>query len=179
MQDYSHRNTEFSDDETSGEEKQTDDDEEEESDQEAKQHEKKEDIKKLNERAEKQDTNIIQPLSQENKDTKEGTEVVGPIEDSEEKNTTCPLTEKKPQHQSETREEKPKRLFGSNSRISLFKWRSSTKEKQEKDKEEASVVSDAAEKPSSLDSEDLDNSNSIKATGLQPLRSHSATCTLL
>ncbi|KAK3528355.1 hypothetical protein QTP86_034141 [Hemibagrus guttatus] len=169
---------EFSDDETTGEEEQTEEDEdeeeddlEEENDDEKEQCENEEDKEPV-EITKQQESGMIQSTPQN--DIEEATVPDGPNKDSEDKDTSSPLIEEK-LNQNEAKQERPKRLFGSNSKISLFK-RSSTK----KEKSETQIVERSpAEKVSSSDSGDVERSSSVEASDYRPLRSRSATCTLL
>ncbi|KAK3509891.1 hypothetical protein QTP70_018508 [Hemibagrus guttatus] len=169
---------EFSDDETTGEEEQTEEDEdeeeddlEEENDDEKEQCENEEDKEPV-EITKQQESGMIQSTPQN--DIEEATVPDGPNKDSEDKDTSSPLIEEK-LNQNEAKQERPKRLFGSNSKISLFK-RSSTK----KEKSETQIVERSpAEKVSSSDSGDVERSSSVEASDYRPLRSRSATCTVL
>ncbi|MCI4393271.1 hypothetical protein PGIGA_G00155620 [Pangasianodon gigas] len=178
---YDHKTIEFSDDETTGEEEQTEDEEDDEDDDleeeidEKKEQCEKEENKEPVEKPKQQEISVIQPTPQVKNDAEEATVPDGPDKHSEDKDTSCPLIEEKLQNQNEAKQERPKRLFGSNSKISLFKRRSSTKkEKSEAPVEESSSV----EKASSSDSGDVEQSSSAEASDSRPLRSRSATCTL-
>ncbi|XP_036419054.1 retinitis pigmentosa GTPase regulator b [Colossoma macropomum] len=191
LQDYSHRTIELSDDETNGEEAQTEDEEEEEEDdddeeeEEREKCEKEKDGEELVEQVEQQEIKTTQAMPQEKEDVKEATVPDGPIKDSGHKDTSSPLIEEKSQSQNEAKQNKPKNLFGSNSKLSLFKRRSSTKDKQTKEKAEAPAESTTSAKPSSetpsgsSDSGDPGKSPSVEDPNPRPLRSRSATCSLL
>lgn len=178
---HDHKTVEFSDDETTGEEEQTEDEEDDDDDDLEEEHDDKkeqEENKEPVEKTKQQEITVIQPIPQVKSAVEEAPVPDGPGEpdkDSEDKDTSSPLIEEK-LNQNEAKQERPKRLFGSNSKISLFKRRSSSK----KEKSEALVEeSSPAEKASGSDTRDVEQSSSIEASDSRPLRSHSATCTLL
>ncbi|XP_072527176.1 X-linked retinitis pigmentosa GTPase regulator-like isoform X2 [Salminus brasiliensis] len=195
QKDYRHRTIELSDDETNGEEDQTEDEEEEEEEdeveeeeeeeehnEESKKHPNEENGKELLGQVEEQEIKSTQPIPQEKQETSVPD---GPIKDGGEKDTSTSLIEERPLSQSEAKQEKSKSLFGSNSKLSLFKRRSSTKDKKGKEKAEALVESTTSTKPSSetpsvsSDSGEPEKSSSVEDPSPQPLRSRSATCSLL
>ncbi|KAM9493367.1 retinitis pigmentosa GTPase regulator b [Clarias gariepinus] len=176
-----HKTMEFSDDETTGDEEQTEDEEDEENDDleqeidEEEQCEKDESKEDPMKQTNQQEICVIQPTPQVKNDVEEATVHDEQVKDSQDKGSSCPLTEKK-LDQSEAKQERPKRLFGSNSKISLFKRQSFTqKEKAKAPVEERSP----AEKAISSDSGDVGQSHSAEASDSRRLRSRSATCTLL
>uniref|UniRef100_A0A3B4DTS3 X-linked retinitis pigmentosa GTPase regulator n=1 Tax=Pygocentrus nattereri TaxID=42514 RepID=A0A3B4DTS3_PYGNA len=188
QKDYSHRTIELSDDETNAEEAQTEDEEEEEEDEDEEEREKCEkekDGEEPVEQVEQQEIKTTQAMPQEKEDVEEATVPDGPIKGSGHKDTSSPLIEERLQSQNEAKQNKPKNLFGSNSKLSLFKRRSSIKDKQRKEKAEASVESTTSAKPSSKipsgssDSGDPGKSSSVEDPNPRPLRSRSATCSLL
>lgn len=194
LQDYRHRTIELSDDETNGEEDQTEDEEEEEDEEEAEEEEeetdkekerldeKEKDGKEPLEKVEQQEIKTTQPIPQPRE---EASVPDGPIKDAGDKDNSSPLIEEKPLSQNETKLEKSKSLFGSSSKLSLFKRRSSTKDKQGKEKAEAPLESTTSTKPSaelplvSSESGDPEKSSSVEDPIPRPLRSRSATCSLL
>ncbi|GAA6092620.1 retinitis pigmentosa GTPase regulator b isoform X1 [Tachysurus ichikawai] len=175
--EISNRKTiEFSDDETTGEEEQTEEDEEEDEEEEgndAKEQCENKENKELVEKTKQQESSVIPPTPQN--DIEEVPVPDGPNKNSEENDTSSPLIKEK-LNQNEVKQDKPRGLFGSNSKISLFKRRSFTK----KEKSEAPVEeSSPAEKASSSDNGDIEHSSRVKASHSLPLRSRSATCILL
>ncbi|XP_027024442.1 retinitis pigmentosa GTPase regulator b isoform X3 [Tachysurus fulvidraco] len=180
VQKISNRKTiEFSDDETTGEEEQTEEEDEEEDEEEeeegndVKEHCENKENKELVEKTKQQESSVIPPTPQD--DIEEAPVPDGPNKHSEENDTSSPLIKEK-LNQNEAKQDKPKGLFGSNSKISLFKRRSSTK----KEKSEAPVEeSSPAEKASSSDNGDTEHNSRVKASHSLPHRSRSATCILL
>ncbi|KAF5890016.1 X-linked retinitis pigmentosa GTPase regulator, partial [Clarias magur] len=123
VQKISNRKTiEFSDDETTGDEEQTEDEEddedddlEQELDEEKERCEKEESNEEPMEQTNQQEICVIQPTPQVKNDVEEATVHDEEVKDSQDKDTSSPLTEKK-LDQSEAKQERPKRLFGSNSK---------------------------------------------------------------
>ncbi|XP_026867204.1 glutamic acid-rich protein-like [Electrophorus electricus] len=124
-QDYSHRTMELSDDETNGEEDQTEEEEEEDDDKNNKIE------KEPLENVEQQQTNMVQLRAQAREDVEEDVtdacvpdgpvkgqckEAVQSLTDSQVKDGAHPLVEEKSQFQIETKQEKRKSFFGSNSK---------------------------------------------------------------
>ncbi|KAF4093255.1 hypothetical protein AMELA_G00000190 [Ameiurus melas] len=178
---HEHKPIEFSDDETTGEEEQTededdgDDDDEDDLEEEHDDKKEQEENKEPGDKTEQQEITVIQTIPQVKNVVEEAPVPDGPDQDSEDKDVSSPLIEEK-LNQNEAKQERPKRLFGSNSKISLFKRRpSSKKEKSEAPVEESSP----AEKAPGSDTRDVEQSSGIEASDSRPLRSHSATCTLL
>ncbi|KAI5088850.1 X-linked retinitis pigmentosa GTPase regulator isoform 2 [Silurus meridionalis] len=155
----------FSDDETTGEE----DEEDPEKDDldEGNDEQKEEPVEKMKDgeiQLNAQVKNNVEPVTVPDR----------PDKDPEDKHISGPLIEEKLQKQNEAKLVKPKSLFGSNSKISFFLRRSSTK----KEKPKAPVEEPSrAEKVSSSDSGDVERG--VESSDSQPVRSSSATCAVL
>uniref|UniRef100_A0A8B9HED0 X-linked retinitis pigmentosa GTPase regulator n=1 Tax=Astyanax mexicanus TaxID=7994 RepID=A0A8B9HED0_ASTMX len=192
QKDYRPRTIELSDDETNGEEDQTedeeeDDDDDEEEDDEEEEEEEEEEHKGKNDekegdgkeplgKLEQQEINT-QPLPQQRE---EASVPDGPIKDGGAKDTASPLIEEKQPSQNEAKQEKSRSLFGSNRKLSLFKRRSSIKDKAEDPLESTTSAKTSSEPPLvRSDSGDPEKSSSVEDPIPRPLRSRSATCSLL